>query len=125
MDLLTFVPNINVFRQALKDDENQQFVYLTEDNEVKLLIPSVPVKTNGIKTLTLLRCNLAQKEFLTSIPALEIIGEYQGGEDYLFYDDVPNRAKYAEVYDQTPVEMDDGEGGTTTYTPPKMIGVFL
>ena len=124
MDLLTFVPNINVFRQALKDAENQQFVYLTEDNEVKLLIPSIPIKTNGVKTLTLSRCNSVQKAFLESIPSVEIIGEHQGGEDYIFYDDIPNRAKYGEVYSQEPVEVNDGEDVTVMHTPPKMIGVF-
>ena len=123
MDLLTFVPNINVFRQALRDGNNQ-FAIIDENNEVKLLIDSIPVKTNGNKTLSLLRCNEAQKAFLESIPSVEIIGEYQGGADYHFYDEVTGRNKYAQVYDRAPQSIDDGLGGQIEITPPQKIGVF-
>lgn len=33
-------------------------------------------------------------------------------------------AKYKGVYDYTPYEADDGEGGTVTVTPPKMFGLL-
>lgn len=123
MDLLTFVPNINTFRLALRNSDSE-FVHVNEANEVKLLIDNTPVKFNGNKTLTLLRCTAEQKTFLESIPSVSIIGEYQGGEDYIFYSDVVDRGKYGQVYDQSPREVDDGDGGTVMYTPPKMIGIF-
>jgi hypothetical protein len=127
-DLLTFVPNINVFRQALKDLDSSAFVYVNEKtNDVKLLIPSIPVRYKGNKTLTLLACTSEAEAFLESIPSVDIIGEHKErtDDDYTFVSDTAGRNKYAQVYDRTPREVPNGEGGTITYTPPKMIGVFF
>ena len=116
IDILTFVPNLNVFRQALKDSDSE-FVTLDENGDVVLLIDRIPIKINGNKTLSLCRCSDAQKTFLESISAVDIIGEDQGGIDFVFYNS--GRNKYDQVYDRTPVETPFG-----TYTPPLKIGVF-
>ena len=118
-DLLTFIPNINVFRQALKDGD-QTFVSIDDEGDVRLLIDKIPTKANGNKTLSLCRCNAAQGAFLESISSVDIIGEDSGGADYVFKDDAPDRAKYAQVYDRVPIEVEPG----VFYTPPLMIGVF-
>ncbi|ATH77807.1 hypothetical protein CLM76_09465 [Vreelandella venusta] len=39
-------------------------------------------------------------------------------------DDAEAWALYTSVYDTTPREIDDGEGGTTTYTPPLKFGML-
>lgn len=132
MDIVTFVPNLNVFRQALSEGESP-FVKVNEEDKVELLIPHTPIVYNGNKTLTLLRCNPAQLAFIESFPSIDIIAVYKGGEDYefvkeglpFFKSDVSARGRYAEVYSTEPYNEPNDEGGLTLITPPKMIGKFL
>ncbi len=118
-DLLTYILDINVFRQDLLECD-QEFVSIDENNNPHLLIDRIMTKKNGNKTLSLCRCNAAQKTFIESIASIEIIGEYLGGSDYVFVDDIPGRAKYAQVYPRPTIEVEPG----VFHTPPLMIGVF-
>ena len=121
MYLLTFVPNINIFRQALLDDSDSEFVYVDKNNDVHLRIDTIPVKRNGSKTLALLLTDQAGRDFIESIPAIQIIGEhFRGDEDYTFFDDVAGRNKMKQVYDPKTIIDEDGNA----YTEPKMMGVF-
>ncbi|XKE45763.1 hypothetical protein LG302_01065 [Halomonas organivorans] len=65
------------------------------------------------------------------MPGVEVLAEapFQGkGTAQAVYDHVfadPGAlAAYDNVYDRTPREVDDGEGGTTTVTPPDWFGIL-
>lgn len=64
-------------------------------------------------------------------PGVEVLGqaEYTGkGTGQAVYDqvfsDTDKAAKYDSVYDRSEQTVDDGEGGTTTVTPPPMFGLL-
>lgn len=64
-------------------------------------------------------------------PGVEVLAQapYQGnGTGNVVYEalfaDPDATAKYDSVYDRTPREVDDGEGGTMTITPPAKFGVM-
>ena len=61
--ILTFVLNINDFRQSLRDGD-QKFVSVNEQGKVQLNIEKIKVKSKMEKTLTLCLCTNEQELFL-------------------------------------------------------------
>ncbi len=90
-----------------------------------------PAVVNGDKLLAYCRFTQEQATQWRGTPGVEILAEatYQDREtgnvvyDQLFTDEDAT-AKYDSVYDRTPKEVDDGEGGTFTMTPPDKFGVM-
>lgn len=90
-----------------------------------------PAVVNGDKLLVYCRFTDDQATQWRGTPGVEVLAEapYQGREtgnvvyDQLFTDEDAT-AKYDSVYDRTPREVDDGEGGTMTVTPPDKFGVM-
>ncbi|MDL4862783.1 hypothetical protein NPJ88_010590 [Halomonas elongata] len=85
---------------------------------------------NGNAVLAYARFRAAQAGQWRGIPGIEILGEAEftgrGTADAVYgqvFDDPDKLAKYDSVYDRTPREVPDGEGGTITYTPPDRFGV--
>lgn len=93
--------------------------------------PRTPAVVNGDKLLAYMRLTEEQAAHWRGTPGVEILSEapYQGREtgnvvyDQLFADEDAT-AKYDLVYDRTPREVDDGEGGAMTITPPAKFGLM-
>ncbi|CBV44052.1 hypothetical protein [Halomonas elongata] len=85
---------------------------------------------NGSAVLAYARFREAQAAQWRGIPGIEILGEAEftgrGTADAVYgqvFDDPDKLAKYDSVYDRTPREVDDGQGGVITVTPPDRFGV--
>lgn len=111
---------------------------LARDEDGELVMPPVvqgfartPAVVNGNSLLAYMRLTADQAEHWRGTPGVEILSEapYTGREtgnkvyEQLFAD-AEATAKYDSVYDRTPREVDDGEGGTFTVTPPAKFGVM-
>ena len=111
---------------------------LARDEDNNLIMPPVvagfartPAIVNGDKLLAYMRLTDEQAETWLGTPGVEVLAqaEYTGREtgnkvyEQLFADEDAT-AKYDSVYDRTPREVDDGEGGTLTVTPPDKFGVM-
>ncbi len=111
---------------------------LARDEDNNLLMPPVvtgfartPAVVNGNALLAYMRLTDEQASTWRSTPGVEILAEapYQGRETgnvvyEALFNDPDATAKYDSVYDRTPREVDDGEGGTMTITPPAKFGVM-
>lgn len=111
---------------------------LARDEDNKLVMPPVvtgfprtPAVVNGDSLMAYMRLTEEQADTWRETPGVEVLAQapYQGKEtgnvvyDQLFANPDAT-AKYDSVYDRTPKEVDDGEGGTFTMTPPDKFGVM-
>lgn len=111
---------------------------LARDEDNRLITPPVvtgfprtPAVVNGDSLLSYIRLTEEQADTWRDTPGVEVLAraEYIGREtgnvvyEALFADPEAT-AKYDSVYDRTPREVDDGEGGTMTITPPAKFGVM-
>lgn len=111
---------------------------LARDEDNKLIMPPVvtgfprtPAVVNGDSLMAYMRLTEEQADTWRETPGVEVLAqaEYQGnGTGNVVYDalfaDPDATAKYDSVYDRSPREVDDGEGGTITMTPPAKFGVM-
>lgn len=118
-------------------NENAPETLARDENDSLTMPPNViafartPAVVNGDKLLAYCRFTDNQATQWRGTPGVEILAEapYQGREtgnvvyDQLFTDEDAT-TKYNSVYDRTPREVDDGEGGTFTMTPPDKFGVM-
>lgn len=113
---------------------------LVRDDEGEILDP--PVITGFARTPAVVRDNAvlvyarltdAQAEQWRGTPGVEILAEspYLGSgratADAVYgalFDDPEALTLYDSVYDRSPREVDDGEGGTTTVTPSARFGAM-
>ena len=56
---------------------------------------------------------------LEKLTTMEILGTYAE-----VFADTDKKIIYSRIYPHEPYDIDDGEGGTITITPPEMFGVF-
>jgi len=123
IDIITYIPDLAAFR--LEANANAQsgthgFAFDDDDGTINYNVAKIPVHYNpdGVRSLCLIRLMTEKDEdVFNALASCEKIGECINKE-YIF--DAGGEDIYNEVYDQTPVELDDG----TFYTPPAMIGVF-
>lgn len=111
---------------------------LARDENGELVMPPVvqgfartPAVVNGNSLLAYMRLTEEQAEQWRGTPGVEILSEapYQGKStgDTVYaalFANPEATAKYDSVYDRSPREVDDGEGGTITVTPPDKFGVM-
>lgn len=90
-----------------------------------------PAVVNGDRLLAYCRFTQEQAEKWRGTPGVSVLAEapYTGKDtgsivyEKLFAD-ADATAKYDSVYDRTPREVGDGEGGTMAVTPPDKFGVM-
>lgn len=111
---------------------------LSRDEEGNMTLPPVvtgfartPAVVNGDALLAYMRLTDEQADTWRQTPGVEILAEApcqgKGTSDAVYsalFADAEATAKYDSVYDRTPREVDDGEGGTITVTPPDKFGVM-
>ena len=90
-----------------------------------------PAVVNGNSLLVYARLRDHQVEQWRGTPGVEVLAEHEyvgkGTGDLVYqllFNDPEATAKYDSVYSREPYEEDDGEGGTTTVTPPERFGVM-
>ena len=90
-----------------------------------------PAVVNGNSLLVYARLRDHQVAQWRGTPGVEVLAEapYTGKDTGdvvygLLFNDPEATAKYDSVYSRAPYEVDDGEGGTTTVTPPERFGVM-
>lgn len=111
---------------------------LARDEDTNLVMPPVaqgfprtPAVVNGDSLMAYMRLTEEQADHWRGTPGVEVLAHapYQGnGTGNVVYEALFNdpdaTAKYDSVYDRTPREVDDGEGGTFVMTPPDKFGVM-
>lgn len=127
MDLITYVEDIQEMYSegvAIASDENSPLKGLftvDDDGTLSFMVTKIPVTyTKDGKSLCL--CRGVVRETIELSTSIKVLGECINNE-YIF-DSQESRDIYESVYDTTTRTIDDGEGGSTVYTPPYIMGVF-
>ena len=124
-DLITYCEDT----QALLDEVTEKLPHrVVADEEtgavVGFAITKTPTIRNGLKTLSVVRVDDEQLAELKSLLSVQILAEVEPYGDLLAAMSIPNRVLYDSVHDQTPYDVDDGEGNMITITPNELIGGF-
>ena len=128
-DYVIKISDIPPFHIALRAevDAGSPYAYITEDDEVRHNLPITGVIPKaGNATVSICRLNQAQHDWITGLAGVSILGT---GAPYIKdIDDVTWKTQgkgfYHAIHDQTPYDIDDGEGGTITVTPSLLHGVL-
>lgn len=135
IDCILYVPDFAALVAHL-DAEHPEL--LQREENVDLVQPPVvvgfartPAAANGDALLVYARLRDTEADAWRGMPFVEVLAEapFTGpGTGQSVYDqvfaDADLAAKYDGVYSRAPYEADDGEGGTTTVTPPAMFGLL-
>lgn len=126
-DLITHVPSIIAMGaegRAIAQDKYHPLRGLftvDEGGSLTFNVTKIPVEyVSGDSSLCL--CRGVTREELALTTTIKVLGECINKE-YIFDSDA-DKNTYESLYNTLPVEIDDGKGGTVTYTPPYMIGIF-
>lgn len=111
--------------------------HLQTDNEGNFVQPyfvigfdRTPTVQSGDKALLYIRMTEAEAAEWAETPHVTILAQRPyapGVQDFVYADlfsDEAATALYDSVYSRAPYEVDDGEGGTVTVTPPERFGVM-
>jgi hypothetical protein len=144
MDVITYCPSPTLYlaevkikapKKIYKEDKEEKALRLEKENkklppgqQKKLEDEPDQEKVIGVtKTPSKRRADGATLALVRDLPAdltgldnLVVLGTYEE-----IFADPAKLAIYDSVYDRTPRDVDDGEGGTITITPPDKLGVFL
>ena len=137
IDAILYVPDFTTLVGYL--DQNHPDM-LERDEEGNMVMPPVvtgfsrtPATATSDGNSLLVYARLRDKEVdqWRGMPHVEVLSEQpftgpgtgQAVYDAIFTDAIKD-AKYKGVYDYTPYQADDGEGGTVTVAPPKMFGLL-
>lgn len=121
MDIITYIPNLDLFRvecQALAESGNKFFSY--DGEAITYNVSQIPVRysDDGTQSVCLVRLVTAEEqEVFDALTTANRIGVCEN-KAYIFDDG--GEIIYNSVYDQTPIVIDED----TTYTPPSIMGVF-
>lgn len=123
-DKIIKVSDIPPFQIALNDEAiaNSPYarIYPPLVNAVHNLPVTGIIAKIGASTVSICRLNQNQLDWIKSLPGVSVLGS---GDPYIKeMSDViwagAGKGLYHAIHLQTPREVDDGEGGTSTITPP-------
>lgn len=135
IDAIIYVQDYAGLAQYLADYHPEM---LAKDEHGQIAQPPVvtgfartPATTNGNALMVYARLRENEAEQWRGMDGVEVLAQapYQGnGTGNAVYEALFNdpdaTAKYDSVYSREPYEVDDGEGGTMTITPPDKFGVM-
>ena len=126
--VIIFVEDIRLFVAELlsvfndSEDERRVMVSVNEETqEPRVAVPFTHSVKNGYGRMWIALCSDQKIDLIDGIANCEMIGEIING-DRIMVDG--GEEKYQSVYPTTSREIDDGEGGTFTYTRPDIFGGF-
>lgn len=120
IDIITHIPDLDAFRlEATGNAINGVLGFAIIDGLLSYNITKIPVYY-GENNDSLCLVRLISDEELLVFSAMSSCSRIGTCEDNAYIFDDGGKVIYDSVYDQTPVELEDG----TFYTPPLMIGVF-
>jgi hypothetical protein len=122
-DYIIKINDVTPWRVALRSEAlaNSPYAYVDGKDEAKLNLPVTGVIARiGKATVSICRLNQDQYDWLTGLPQVTELGN---ATQYIRdMSDVnwigAGKGLYHTVHLQTPYDVDDGEGGTVTITPP-------
>lgn len=132
-DAILYVPD---FLSVVQYMDEHYPECLVRDDEDNIIHPPVitgfartPAVVNGNSLLVYARLREHQVAQWRNTPGVEVLAEHEyvgkGTGDLVYqllFDSPEATAKYDAVYSREPYEVDDGEGGLTTVTPPAKFG---
>ncbi|MBW5800048.1 hypothetical protein [Halomonas elongata] len=135
IDAIVYVPNFPALVEYLSIHHRD---LLARDEHGAIVQPPVvtgfartPACMNGGEVMVYARFRNSEAEQWRGMPGVEVLAEAEytgpGTADAVYaqvFDDPDKLAKYDSVYDRSPRQVDDGEGGTITVTPPNRFGVI-
>ncbi len=122
-DYIIKINDVVPWRAALRAEAEtgSPYAVINESDEVKLNLPVTGVIAQiGTATASICRLTDSQHDWLTGLPQIIELGS---GSPYIKeLSDVTwvgaGKGLYHAIHLQTPYDVDDGEGGTITITPP-------
>ncbi len=122
-DYIIKVADIPPWRTALRAEAEagSPYAVIDENDEVKLNLPATGVIAKiGTATVSICRLTQEQYDWLIGVPQVKELGS--GDPLIKDMDDITwigsGKGFYHAIHLQTPYDVDDGEGGVITITPP-------
>lgn len=124
-DYVIKINDIAPWRTALREkaEAGSPYAVIDESDEVKLNLPLTGVIPKiGTATVSICRLSQEQYDWLIALPQVIELGS---GDPYIKeIDDITwigsGKGLYHAIHLQTPYDIDDGDGGTITITPPSL-----
>ncbi|MDR5859391.1 hypothetical protein FZZ93_05860 [Halomonas eurihalina] len=136
IDAILYIPDFSALLQELKMYHPEYLKQRTDTGEAVeppeiVNLAHTPLIRQGDAAMTYVRLREHQVEAWRALSSVEMLAraEYvgEGTADVVYaqvLDDPERLATYDSVYDRTPREVPDGEGGTITCTPPDRFGII-
>ena len=122
-DYVIKIADIPPFRTALRAEAEAGSPYarITEDDQVKLVLTVTGIIAKiGNSTASICRLSQEEYDWLMELPQVVELGN--GNPFIKEMDDITwigsGKGFYHAIHTQTPYDIDDGEGGMITITPP-------
>lgn len=122
-DYVIKINDVTPWRTALRSeaDAGNSYTYIDDNDEAKLLLPVTGVIAKvGQSTVSICRLNKEQHDWLVGLPQVTELGS--GNPLIKDIADITwagsGKGLYHAIHLQTPYNVDDGDGGTLTITPP-------
>ena len=122
-DYIIKINNVVPWRTALRvqAEAGSPYAVIDDNDEVKLNLPVTGViATIGTATASICRLTQDQYDWLIGMPQVIELGS--GGPLIKEFDDITwvgsGKGLYHAIHKQNTYDLDDGEGGTITITPP-------
>lgn len=124
-DYVIKIADIPPFRVALRAEAETGNPYAYIDEETDGAKHNLPITgiiaTLGNATASICRLDTEQHAWLLSLPQVDELGSasvIREMNDITW--ETNGKGFYHAIHDQTPRDVDDGQGGTTTVTPPML-----
>lgn len=130
VDAIIYIENFMMFVGYVQQNHPELLVF---ENGIPVIrgFARTPAVQNGSKVMVYARFYKEEVEQWENMPYVEVLSRANYvdkntvDEVYsIVFNDPEKLAKYDSVYDRTPIEIDDGEGGTVTHTPPERFGML-
>lgn len=135
IDAILYVPDMPTLVAHL-DANYPEMLARDEDGSIAqppvvVGIPRTPARETSPEVMVYARLTAEQEAQWRGMDAVTMLAEApftgKGTGDVVYqqvFDDPEKYAIYSRVYPHEPYEVDDGEGGTITVTPPKKFGII-
>ncbi|OBX37012.1 hypothetical protein A8U91_01360 [Halomonas elongata] len=136
IDAILYIPDFPALLQDLQMYHPEYLKQRTDTGEAIeppeiVNLAHTPLIRQGGAAMTYVRLREHQVGAWRGLSSVEMLAEAEyvgeGTADAVYaqvFDDPERLAKYDSVYDRTPREVPDGQGGTITCTPPDRFGII-
>jgi len=123
-DLITYCKDVTKLLPEVAKTLPDFLTLDIDGNANGFAITKTPTVRKGNKTLSLVRCSVAEAKLLASLASVTVLANVEAGGDVLAAMSTTGRAKYDAVHDQSVVVTLLEDGTEFSHKPPALIGAF-